>query len=175
MEERRIDAANTLIANSVWRFADRACSLGTTFLLELLLARNLTPEYFRTIALITVVTNLLLTISDGGLANALIQKKDADELDFSSVFWFNIVWCLVLYGIIFFCAPLIANFYNDETLTAVVRVLCLVVVVSGLKNVQQAYVSRTMQFKRFFWATLVGTIASAVLGVGSSETCIPCD
>ena len=119
----------------------------------------------KVLALILVFATILQVFVDSGPGNALIQKKDADDLDFSTVFWFNVGWCLMLYAIIFFCAPLIADFYNDESLTAVVRVLCLTVVVSGLKNVQQAYVSRTMQFKRFFWATLGGTLASAVAGI----------
>lgn len=160
MEERRIDAANTLIANSVWRFADRACSLGTTFLLELLLARNLTPEYFRTIALITVVTNLLLTISDGGLANALIQKKDADELDFSTAFYFNICVCALLYAAVFALAPQAAAFYGDPVLSGVLRLLTLTIIVSGVRNIVYAHVARTMQFKKYFLATLAGTLLS---------------
>ena len=154
-----------VLSNFLWRFAERCGAQIIQFVVSLILARILAPEAYGTIALVLVFSQILQVFVDSGFGSALIQKKDADELDFSSVFWFNIVWCLVLYGIIFFCAPLIANFYNDETLTAVVRVLCLVVVVSGLKNVQQAYVSRTMQFKRFFWATLVGTIASAVSGI----------
>ena len=154
-----------VLSNFLWRFAERCGAQIIQFVVSLILARILAPEAYGTIALVLVFSQILQVFVDSGFGSALIQKKDADERDFSSVFWFNIVWCLVLYGIIFFCAPLIANFYNDETLTAVVRVLCLVVVVSGLKNVQQAYVSRTMQFKRFFWATLVGTIASAVSGI----------
>ncbi|MDO5295690.1 MAG: lipopolysaccharide biosynthesis protein [bacterium] len=160
MDRPRIDNANTLIANSVWRFADRACSLGTTFLLELLLARNLTPEYFRTIALITVVTNLLLTISDGGLANALIQKKDADKVDFSTAFYFNVCICVLLYAAVFCIAPQAAVFYNDPILANVLRLLTVTIVVSGVRNIVYAHVARTMQFKKYFWATLAGTALS---------------
>ncbi len=65
----------------------------------------------------------------------------------------------------FFAAPFIALFYNDSTLTPVIRVLSLTLVISGVKNVQHAYVARTMQFKRFFFATLGGTIGAAILGV----------
>lgn len=102
---------------------------------------------------------------DSGLGNALIQKKNADDLDFSSVFWFNLVWCLLLYGLIYLSAPFISTFYKDITLVPVIRVLCIIIIISGLKNVQQAYVSRTMQFKKFFFATLLGTIASAFVGI----------
>lgn len=156
----------SIFSNFFWRFAERCGAQIIQFIVSLVLARILAPEAYGTIALVLVFSQILQVFVDSGLGNALIQKKDADDLDFSSVFWFNVVWCLILYGIVFFCAPLISNFYNDESLTAIVRVLCLMVIISGLKNVQQAYVSRTMQFKRFFWATLGGTLVSAVAGIG---------
>ena len=155
----------SVVSNFLWRFAERCGAQIIQFLVSIVLARILVPEAYGTVALILVFATILQVFVDSGLGNALIQKKDADDLDFSTVFWFNVGWCLMLYAIIFFCAPLIADIYNDESLTAVVRVLCLTVVVSGLKNVQQAYVSRTMQFKRFFWATLGGTLVSAVAGI----------
>ena len=99
------------------------------------------------------------------MGNELIQKKDADDVDFSSVFYFNMLMCVVLYGVMFILAPYIAKFYKDSELTPIVRVMSLVLIISGLKNVQQAYVSRTMQFKRFFFATLGGTIVAAVVGI----------
>ena len=103
---------------------------------------------------------------DSGLGTALIQKKDADDLDFSSVFYFNFAVCLVLYGVMFVAAPFIAAFYDDATLTPLVRVISLTIVISGVKGIQQSYVSRNMLFKRFFFATLGGTIFSAFLGIG---------
>lgn len=154
-----------VITNFFWRFAERCGAQFIQFIVSIALARVLAPKAFGTIALVVVLTQILQVFVDSGLGNALIQKKDADDLDFSSVFYFNLVWCLVLYAITFFCAPFIADFYNDASLTEIVRVLCLMVIVSGLKNVQQAYVSRTMQFKKFFWATLGGTLFSAVAGI----------
>ena len=103
---------------------------------------------------------------DSGLGTALIQKKKADDLDFSSVFYFNFVVCIVLYIIMFFTAPFISVFYNDSSLTSIVRVASLTIVISGVKGIQQAYVSRNMLFKRFFFATLGGTIFSAFIGIG---------
>ena len=103
---------------------------------------------------------------DSGLGTALIQKKDADDLDFSSVFYFNFAVCLILYAVMFMAAPLIAGFYNDTSLTSIIRVISLTIIISGVKGIQQSYVSRNMLFKRFFFATLGGTIFSACLGIG---------
>ena len=97
----------------------------------------------------------------------MIQKKDSDALDFSSVLFFNIGFSVFLYLILFFSAPFISKFYGEgyEILTPVLRVLGLRLIFSAINSVQQAYVSREMMFKKFFWATLIGTIISGVIGI----------
>lgn len=151
--------------NFLWRFFERCGAQGVTLLVSVILARLLDPEVYGTLALVTVFTTILQAFVDGGLGNALIQKKDADDLDFSSVFYFNLAMCLALYALMFFLAPVIASFYEKPELVPVIRVLSLTLVVSGVKNIQQAYVSRHMLFKKFFFATLGGTIGAAVLGI----------
>lgn len=152
-------------SNLIWRFLERCGAQGVALIVQIILARLLAPEVYGTIALVTVFTSIMQVFVDSGMATALIQKKDADNLDFSTVFYFNVFTCVVLYIIMFASAPLIASFYNDASLVPVIRVLSLTLVISGVKNVQQAYVSRTMQFKRFFFATLGGTLGAVVLGI----------
>ncbi len=151
-------------SNLLWRFAERCGAQGMALIVSIILARLLSPDAYGQLALITVITSLLQVFVDSGMANALIQKKETDQLDYSSVFYFNMVFCLLLYGGLFFLAPVIARGYKNEALTAVIRVLGLTVILSGLTNVQQAYVSKTLQFKRFFFATLCGSAAGAVTG-----------
>ncbi len=155
----------TVMSNFLWRLAERMGAKAVEFIVSIVLARLLAPEVYGTIALVTVFITILQVFVDGGLGNALIQKKDADSTDFSTVFFFNIAFCSVLYSLLFLAAPLIAGFYDDATLTPVIRVLGLTVLVSGVKNVQQAYVSRHMMFHRFFYATLGGTVGAAALGI----------
>lgn len=154
-----------VFSNFLWRFAERCGAQGVAFVVQIVLARLLAPEVYGTIALVTVFTTILNVFIDSGFGNALIQKKNADDIDFSTVFYFNLTLCTVLYVIMFMAAPYIANFYNDIELAPVIRVLSLTLIISGLKNVQQAYVSRTMQFKRFFFATLGGTVGAAIIGI----------
>ena len=154
-----------VIGGLFWRFAERVGAQGVSFVVSIILARVLEPDVYGTIALVTVFTAILNVFVDSGLGSALIQKKDADDLDFSSVFYFNIFACGFLYLLVFLTSPYIAGFYNDLSLTPVIRVLSLTLVISGVKNIQQAYVSRTMQFKRFFFATLGGTIGAAIIGI----------
>lgn len=155
----------SILSNMIWRFAERCGAQGVTFVVSVVLARLLEPEVYGTVALVTVFTAILQVFVDSGLGNALIQKKDADDLDFSTVFFFNLAVCLCLYALMFLTAPVIAKYYGDLSLTAIIRVLSLTIVISGVKNIQQAYVSRSMQFKRFFFATLGGTIGAAIVGV----------
>ncbi len=154
-----------VITNLIWRFAERCGAQGVSFIVSIVLARILEPETYGLIALITVFTTILNVFVDSGMGNALIQKKDADDLDFSSVFYFNICICFVLYGIMCIAAPWIADFYGKPELIPIIRVLSLTLVISGVKNIQQAYVSRNMLFKRFFYSTIGGTLFSAVVGI----------
>ncbi len=156
---------NKALSSMLWRFAERMGAQAVGFIVTIILARVLLPEDFANIALITVIITILNIFVDSGFASALIQKKDADELDFSSVFYFNIVLCIVLYSLLWMAAPGIARFYEQEELKAVIRVLGLIIPVSGIKNVQQAYISRNLLFKRFFFATLGGTLGAAAIGI----------
>lgn len=156
---------SNVMANLMWRFAERGGAQLVSFVVSIVLARILVPEDYGAVALITVFTNILQVFVDSGLGTALVQKKDADDLDFSSVFYFNFAVCLILYAGMFIAAPYIADFYKNATLTPVIRVISLTLVISGVKNIQQAYVSRNLLFKRFFYATLGGTIFSAFLGI----------
>ena len=155
----------SILSNFLWRFFERIGSQALMVLVTIILARILSPSVFGIVALITVFTTLLQVFVDSGMGNALIQKKDADDLDFSSVFFFNIGVCTFLYLVMFFAAPYIASFYKLPDLTPIVRILSLTLIISGVRNVQQAYVSRYLLFKKFFYATLGGTIGGAIIGI----------
>ncbi|MFI3326698.1 MAG: lipopolysaccharide biosynthesis protein [Clostridia bacterium] len=157
--------ANKTVSSLAWKFAEKCGAQGITFIVSIVLARILAPELYGTIALVNVFIVILNVFIDSGLGTALVQKKDADNKDFSTVFFFNFAMCLVIYSIMFFIAPLVANFYDNTELTAVIRVLSLTLVISGVKGIQQAYVSKNMLFKKFFFSTLGGTITAAVVGI----------
>lgn len=154
-----------IIKNFIWRFAERSSAQIVQLIVSAILARILLPSDYGTVALVVVIANIFQVFVDSGLGNALIQKKEVNDLDYSSVFYFNIVWCIILYFMVFLLAPIISALYENPELTKIIRVLCLTIVISGVKNVQQAYVSKTLQFKIFFKSTLLGTIVSAVIGI----------
>lgn len=156
----------SVVNNFIWRFMERFGATSVSLVVSVILARLLDPAVYGTVALVTVITSVLQVFVDSGFANALIQKKDADDLDFSTVFYFNVFSCICLYVLIFCLAPYVAAFMEIEELTAIIRVQSLLLIISALKNVQQAYVSRNLVFKKFFFATLAGTVGAAVVGVG---------
>lgn len=153
------------VSNMIWRFAERSGAQGVGFIVSIILARLLDPSVYGTVALLTVFTTILNVFVDSGLGNALIQKKDADQLDFSTVFIINMVMCLVLYIILFISSPYISSIFKNPELTPLMRVLGLTLVIAGIKNIQQAYVSRHLMFKKFFYSTLGGTIIAAMVGI----------
>lgn len=164
-KENRPVTAQKTISNLLWRFFERCGAQGVALLVSIILARLLDPETHGTIALVTVFTTILQVFINSGMGSALVQKKNADSVDFSTVFYFNITMGLGLYGIMFLAAPWIAAFYEMPELIPIVRVLSLTLVISGLKNVQHAYVSKHMIFKKFFFSTIGSTLASAVVGI----------
>lgn len=154
-----------VVSSLFWKFAERIGAQGVNLIVSIVLARILMPEDYGIVALVTIFIAISNVFIETGLPTALIQKKDADDLDFSSVFYCNIVISIILYIIIFLLSPLIAKFYNNTQLTTVLRVLSISVLIAGIKSVQNAYVSRKMIFKKFFICTSIGTIGSAFVGI----------
>ncbi len=154
----------------IWKFGERIGAQAVSFLVSIILARLLLPSDYGVIALITIFIDIANVFVSSGFGAALVQKKDADEVDFSSVFYFSIVMSWVLYAIVFFCAPAVARFYDKEILTPVLRVMALKLPLAGVNSVQHAYVQKKMLFKRFFFSTLIGTVGSAVVGIVMAYT-----
>ncbi len=153
------------IKNILWKFAERCGAQFVNLIITIILARILLPEDFGIIALINVFIVILNVFVDSGMANALIQKKNVDNKDFSSVFYFNIFQGIIIYILLYLLAPFIASFYENADITAMIRVAGTVLLISSIKNVQQAYVAKKLIFQKFFWATLIGTIISSVIGI----------
>lgn len=154
-----------VLSGLVWKFGERIGAQAVSFIVSIILARLLLPEDYGVVAMITIFIEIANVFVISGFGQALIQKKNADELDFSSVFYFSITMSWFLYAVVFFCAPLVASFYGEPILTPILRVMALKLPLAGVNSVQQAYVQKHMMFKRFFFSTLIGTVGSAVVGI----------
>lgn len=156
-----------VLGNFFWKFSERMAAQLVSMVVSIVLARLLEPEYYGTVALVMVFITLADVFVSDGFGSALIQKKNADIYDFSSVLYFNIGFSCILYLILFVAAPFISAFYGKgyEILTPVLRVLGLRIILTAVNSVQQAYVSKKMIFRQFFFSTLSATLASAVVGI----------
>lgn len=155
---------NKVLSGLFWKFGERISAQLVTFIVSIVLARLLSPDDYGNIALVTVFITIANVFVVNGFGSALIQKQEADNVDFSSVFYANIVFSCFLYVIIFLVSPVVADFYASPILCPVLRVLGLRIPVAAINSVQQAYVSRHMLFKKFFFSTLFGTLLSGVVG-----------
>ena len=155
-----------IISNLIWRFAERCGAQGVAFIVSIFLARLLEPTDYGVIGLLNVFIAIANVFIDSGFGNSLIQKKDADEVDFSSVFYFSLVFSIILYIVLFFLAPFIATFYEQPILTNLFRVMAVSLLLGAVNSVQKSFVAKNMQFKKFFYSTLFGTILSAFVGIG---------
>lgn len=154
-----------VISGLFWRYFERCAAQGVTFIVGIVLARVLTPEDYGLSSLSAIYIGIISIISDLGLTRALIQKKDADELDYSSVFYVNLTMSVLVYLIIFFTAPLASMFYKEPRLTAIIRVSSLTMPIGALFAMQSTIITKKMEFKKYFWATITGTIISSFVGI----------
>ena len=139
---------------------------GIAFVVSLLLARLLDPADYGVLGLLTVFIAISQVFVQSGLNTALIQKKDVDERDLSSVFFVSLGVAVVLYAVLFLAAPLIAAFYELPQLKSTLRVLALVLIPGAFVSVQNAVVARQMAFRRQMLCSLAATVLSGAVGVG---------
>ncbi len=159
---------NKTIGGAAWKMCERSLAQIINFVVSIILARLLLPDAYGIVALIMVFITICDKLVSSGFATSLIQKKNADNLDFSTVFYFSIVVAGVLYVALFFLAPLIAmgySKYESDLLILVTRVIGIRIIISAVNSVQHAFVSKTMQFRRLFFSTIAGAIVSAVVGI----------
>jgi flippase wzx len=154
-----------MTSGMIWKFAERFAAQGVSFVVSMVLARILMPEDYGAVAIINIFISIADVFLSSGLNTSLIQKRDADDLDFSTIFYLNLGLSLALYLVLFGTAPFIAQAYDMPILKSTIRVFALRIPVSAFQVIQVAYISKKMQFKKFFFATITGTILSAVVGI----------
>ena len=143
------DIKSKTLKGFLWRFGERLSSQLVSFIVSIILARLLMPKEYGIIALTMVFINIASVLAISGLGTSLIQKKDADDLDFSTMFHAGNAFSLLLYVILFMAAPFIADLYDNELIQPVLRVLGVVIPISSINSIQQASVSRKLEFNSF--------------------------
>lgn len=154
-----------IFSGLLWSYFERFTAQLVSLIVSIVLARMIEPAIFGTIAIVMALITILNTFSTVGFGNALVQKKNADQTDFSSVFWVSVALSFGFYILLWFTAPLIACYYNNKELIWIIRIMTLRLPISAINSIQHAYIQKRMEFKKFFFSTLGGTIASAFVGI----------
>ncbi len=153
---------NKTITGFKWSFIDNVGKLGGQFVVGIILTRLLTPADFGLVGMITIFIVIGQALTNSGFGQALIQKKDADEVDFSTVFYFNIFSSIAIYLVIFASTPLIARFFHEPKLIPLVKVICLVFIVNAFGLIQSVHLEKKLEFKA---PSIIGIISVFLAGV----------
>lgn len=164
-QRRNQEQSNSITGGLFWKFAERICAQGVSFVVSMVLARILIPDDYGVVAILLVFINIANVFVSQGFSSALIQKKDAERIDFSTMFYCSVICSVILYFLLFFTAMPIAKFYCNDLLVPTLRVLSIKILISSVNSIQHAYVSRHMIFRKFFFSTISGTVISAVVGI----------
>lgn len=154
------------IKSLFWKLFEQGGTAVVTLLIQIVLARLLSPDEFGMLAIMLVFVNIGNVIVQSGLNTAIIQAPDATERDYSTVFWMSLTTSVVLYAVVFCAAPAVADFYAMPAAVTPLRVLVLVLVINAYNSIQEAIVARNLEFHKAFRATITAGVVSGATGIG---------
>lgn len=149
----------------LWSSIDAFGAKGLQFVIGIILARLLTPEDYGLIGMLAIFLAISMSFINSGFSQALIQKKDRDEKDYSTTFYFNIVVAIFFYLVLFFAAPSIANFYDQPILINLTRVIGFTIIINSFAVVQRAKFTINIDFKTQTKASIISVTISGVIGI----------
>ena len=148
-----------------WSFVEQILTRGVNFVIGIILARLLSPTDYGLVGMLTIFIAFSQLFVDGGLTNALIREKDASEKDYSTVYITNMTLSVIFYFILFFSAPLIADYYEQPILTALMRAIALILIISAVASVQGTLLTKKVDFKTKFAISFISALVSGTAGV----------
>lgn len=161
-----VDINRGTVTNSFfWKMFERFMSQGVHLVIQIVLARILLPEHFGSMAIIVAMTNYANIFVQSGISTVIIQKKDLDKKDLSTLLTFSLVIAFFFYLILFICAPTIASYYNSEVLSPALRVISLTLFLNSINAVQTGLLTRQMKFKKIFYRTIIAVPVSGFVGI----------
>ncbi|MGI6109632.1 MAG: lipopolysaccharide biosynthesis protein, partial [Eubacteriaceae bacterium] len=163
-----MNGRNQVIINLFWKFMERGGVQVVTFIVQIVLARLLSPSDYGITSIITVFINIATVFIQSGLGSALIQKMDPDEEDYSTVFYINITIAILLIVILYFVSPWIADFYEMPVLTPVLRACSWSLLFNAFWHVHIAILQKNLEFKKLFYANLGAALVSGTVGVAAA-------
>lgn len=157
--------ASKTARTSLWAAIERFANLGVNLLVQLVLARLLTPSDFGVVAMMTVFIGISQAVSECGMTNALIRKQDCSQSDYSTAFFLNFGISVVLYLILFFVAPIISSFYHMPMICSLLRVYAWVFILESLRIVQYAKLCKRLKFDTIAKISSASVFLSGIISV----------
>ena len=157
---------NKTLSGSFWSLADNLAGSGITFLVGLVLARLLTPQEYGVIGIIMIFIAVFNSIVDSGFSNALIRKNDADDTDYNTVFFFNLLISVLLFFVLYFSANAISSYFQIPILVPVTKVMALIVIINAFAIIQRTILVKNIDFKTQTKVSLVASLVSGLVGIG---------
>jgi O-antigen/teichoic acid export membrane protein len=135
------------LAGLSWSFIDNFASQGIAFVVQIILARLIDPDEFGVVTMIAIFIALSITFIDSGFGQALIRKKNCTQADYSTVFFFNLAIGIILYILLYFSAPFVADFFNEPRVTSILRVAGLTLIINAASVIQLTLLIKNIDFK----------------------------
>jgi teichuronic acid exporter len=153
------------LSGMFWTLIQQFSTQGIGFVVSIVLARLLMPEQFGLIAMLGVFIGLGTSLLESGLGQSLIRTTNPDLEDYSTVFYFNLIGSFIIYTIVYFCAPFIADFYHQPQLEGITRWYCLIFITNALSSIHYTRLTKQMLFKKELTITLPSLILSSIVGI----------
>jgi O-antigen/teichoic acid export membrane protein len=148
-----------------WAFADKAGTGGLNFIVTIILARLLSPEDFGLIAMVMIFYEISYTFVESGFTEALVREKEISEADKSTTFIFNIAAALTLYALLFFSAPWIARYFDQDILTMIIRIMGLNLIIESFAIIQGAVLLQRIDFRTLALTRLMAIVISSIFAI----------
>lgn len=160
-----VNVKNKVISSLGWKLLERLFVQGVQFVIQIILARLLFPSDYGVIAIINIFISIANSLIQSGFSTSLIQKKDTDDIDFSSIFYLNLVTSTIIYILFYIAAPYIATMYQNEIITPVLRILSLTLFSGAINSVQSAIISKKLDFRKSFISNIGAMLISGIIGI----------
>ncbi len=160
----------TAVSGARWGFIENISSMGITFVVGIILARILSPEQYGLIGDLTIFIAISISLIDNGFSAAIIRKPEPTKEDLNTTFITNLGISIICFIVLFACAPLVSNFFNEPQLTLLLRVLSFILIVNAVSIIQRALIVKSVDFKRLTACTVTSSLLSGIVGIWMALT-----
>lgn len=160
-----VSLGKTFVAGVIWGTIEKFASLFIGFVITVLLARKLTPADYGLVNMIHIFTVFGMVLIDGGFGQALIQKRDVSNKDYSTIFFLNILLSLAVFVALYYSAPFIAEFYRQPSLISISRTLFLLFPINAFSIIQHTLLTKQLKVKQLTLVSVVSSLISGFVGL----------